>query len=260
MTRKDQQREQSMTEEELEKEFKRLKKRGTQLKKDLEKWERQRQVTKAGLQDEGGIKGEPDSLHVLGRTISTASSSLRNLSDLLHSAAVEVTKDGIAVRELLSQNKGLAKEYQGILGKAKKSLQKRKKREIAPPDETLDALTKILDRYLEDLEKELEEKKAPAVPEKPAPKAKKPVEKLEKKAIEPVAPDYSSMNWTDLQKRASKRGLQVIGKGVTKDKIIADLKARDRGEIVAPAKEEKPGRGVEEKKKAPAVPKRRPAG
>lgn len=58
-----------------------------------------------------------------------------------------------------------------------------------------------------------------------------------KEAEAPAAPDYESMSWTDLQKLASERGLQVIGKGVTKDKVIADLTAMDEGEAVEPEEE-----------------------
>lgn len=58
-----------------------------------------------------------------------------------------------------------------------------------------------------------------------------------KEAEAPAAPDYESMSWTDLQKLASERGLQVIGKGVTKDKVIADLTAMDKGEAVEPEEE-----------------------
>jgi len=58
-----------------------------------------------------------------------------------------------------------------------------------------------------------------------------------KEAEAPAAPDYESMSWTDLQKLASERGLQVIGKGVTKEKVIADLTAMDKGEAVEPEEE-----------------------
>ncbi|MEE8403661.1 MAG: hypothetical protein V3R93_07900, partial [Candidatus Hydrothermarchaeaceae archaeon] len=50
----------------------------------------------------------------------------------------------------------------------------------------------------------------------------------EKKTAEAGPTDYRSMKWDDLQKLASEKGLNV-GAGVKKDKVIADLKAMDKG-------------------------------
>ena len=230
--------EQTITKDEVKKEFKLLKEKGARLKKDLEKLERRRKEAGIGLQDEGGIKGELETLQFLGRVTSIASSSLSRVSDSLHSAAVEVTKDGMAIKDLISQNPKAAKEYQRILENVKKIYSKEKKETSVTHEDTLDTLANLLDRYLENLEKELEEKKAPAVTKKPAPKPEKPAEA--------APPDYKSMKWSDLQKLASNRGLKVVGAGVKKDKVIADLKAMDMGEVVAPAEE----------KKAPAVTKK----
>ncbi|MEE8403201.1 MAG: hypothetical protein V3R93_05565 [Candidatus Hydrothermarchaeaceae archaeon] len=91
---------------------------------------------------------------------------------------------------------------------------------------------------LADIDKELEDFKA----KKAAKEAEEKVKEEETVAEEPTAPDYGSMSWADLQKLASERGLQVVGKGVTKDKVIADLEAMDRGEVVPPPEEEKPRR------------------
>lgn len=63
-------------------------------------------------------------------------------------------------------------------------------------------------------------------------------EKIAEEAKEPAAADYESMSWTDLQRLASDKGLQVIG--VTKEKLIAELKAMDAGEAAAPIEEPAP--------------------
>ncbi|MEE9474662.1 MAG: hypothetical protein V3V36_03235, partial [Candidatus Hydrothermarchaeaceae archaeon] len=93
---------------------------------------------------------------------------------------------------------------------------------------------------LADIDKELEDLKAKKAAEEAEEKAEEEEAEEEEAedAVEPAAVDYESMSWTDLQKLASERGLQVVGKGVTKDKVVADLLAMDRGEVIAPAEEE----------------------
>lgn len=72
-------------------------------------------------------------------------------------------------------------------------------------------------------------------------------------AEEPEGVDYDSMSWADLQRLAAEKGIQVVGKGVTKEKVIADLKILDTGGAVAeeePEVEEEPA-PVEEPTPAP---------
>jgi len=89
---------------------------------------------------------------------------------------------------------------------------------------------------LADIDKELEDLKAKKAAAEEA--EEKAEEEEEEEAVEPAVVDYESMSWTDLQKLASERGLQVVGKGVTKDKVVADLLAIDRGEVITPVEEE----------------------
>lgn len=96
--------------------------------------------------------------------------------------------------------------------------------------------------------------------------------KQDREAAKPIYEvlDYESLSWTDLQKLASDRGILVVGKGVTKDKVIADLEAQDKKGAAAreAVKEEAPA-PVEEApvkdvapptvEEAPAPVKRKPA-
>lgn len=104
---------------------------------------------------------------------------------------------------------------------------------------------------LGDIDKELEDLKAQEAA----------AEAEEAAAEEPEGVDYDSMSWADLQRLAADKGIQVIGKGVTKEKVIADLKILDAGEAVAeeepepapePAPVEEPAPMVEETKRRAA--------
>ena len=92
---------------------------------------------------------------------------------------------------------------------------------------------------LNDIVKELEELKA-----------KQKAAEVEAAAADET--DYESMGWADLQRLAADKGIPVVGKGITKDKVIADLKAMegvDVGEVEEPTPEPEPV--VEEPAPAP---------
>jgi chromosome segregation ATPase len=72
---------------------------------------------------------------------------------------------------------------------------------------------------LSDIDKELEELKA----QEAAAEAEEAAEE------EPEGVDYESLSWADLQRLAAEKGIQVVGKGVTKEKVIGDLKILDAG-------------------------------
>jgi chromosome segregation ATPase len=98
---------------------------------------------------------------------------------------------------------------------------------------------------LGDVDKELEELKAQQAS----------AEAEEAAAQEPEGVDYDSMSWADLQRLAAEKGIQVVGKGVTKDKVIADLKILESGEELTaeePEVEEEPV-PVEEPAPSPMV-------
>ncbi|MBU2559610.1 hypothetical protein KKA03_01810, partial [archaeon] len=91
----------------------------------------------------------------------------------------------------------------------------------------------------------------------------KAAEKKARAAEEPEGIDYDSMSWADLQRLAAEKGIQVVGKGVTKDKVIADLKILEAGEGLEdeepepeveyePAPARKPSPMVEESKRRAA--------
>lgn len=63
--------------------------------------------------------------------------------------------------------------------------------------------------------------------------------------------NYDTMNWPELKKHASDRGIQVVGRGRTKDTVIAELKELDARE--APSQEESaPAEGPSEEAPAEA--------
>jgi len=86
-----------------------------------------------------------------------------------------------------------------------------------------------------------EEEPAPAEEPEAAPEAPAPVE------APAEALDYGKYSWKELQKLASERGIKVLGKGRTREKIEEDLRRQDRGEAI----EEEPA--AEESAAAPEV-------
>ncbi|MCK5614845.1 hypothetical protein KAR91_73970 [Candidatus Pacearchaeota archaeon] len=53
-------------------------------------------------------------------------------------------------------------------------------------------------------------------------------------ATQEQGPDYETMNWPDIKKHANDRGLQTVGKGRTKEAVIAELKELDANQAQVP--------------------------
>lgn len=97
-----------------------------------------------------------------------------------------------------------------------------KEAEVRKMEEENLKLKQIEQAGIEAKKKAEEAKKTEEIP--PEEKTPPPPKSSPKETPEPKTPDYDSMSYNDIQKAASEKGIKVVGKGITKEKLIKDLK------------------------------------
>ncbi len=123
------------------------------------------QVGGVGFQGTGitGRRRPRRSYLLAGLVIVVGAHTLKMFSGSLHPLRVRATKEGIAFKDWLHSNLGVAKEdFQDIVAEASHVYEKENEKKVIYFNKEQELMEK-LDSYIEKLEKELEKRKRPAV-------------------------------------------------------------------------------------------------